>query len=163
MVGVGGEIPSKVKLGDVVIGTLVDDYQGVVQWQSGRKEKGGVFRYFGGLNAPPSALLTALTKLESRSRLNGYKISQYLEYMGKRWPTLVPEYTQPPTSKDHRVVSDGPFAWRAIGTMLWKLIIALFWNILGLWMFSLKASGLEQEVNDYTRQTGEIKTERISN
>lgn len=40
MVGIGGGIPSKVKLGDVVISTPVDQYLGVVQILARQKMEG---------------------------------------------------------------------------------------------------------------------------
>lgn len=156
MVGIGGGIPSKVRLGDVVISTPVDQYQGVVQWDFGKTEIGRVFRRTGGLNSPPSALSTALTKMETRSRLHGYKIHQYLEDMGQKWRSLVPEYTRPPPPKGLRVVPGSPFAWRAIGIMLGKVILALFWNLLGFWIFYSKFSGPEQvETNKNPREPGD--------
>lgn len=156
MVGIGGGIPSKVRLGDVVISTPVYQYQGVVQWDFGKTEIGGVFRRTGGLNSPPSALSTALTKMETRSRLHGYKIHQYLEDMGQKWPSLVPEYTRRPPPKGLRVVPGSPFAWRAIGIMLGKVILALFWNLLGFWIFYSKFSGPEQvETNKNPREPGD--------
>jgi nucleoside phosphorylase len=159
MVGIGGGIPSKVRLGDVVISTPVDQYQGVVQWDFGKTEIGGVFRRTGGLNGPPSALLTALTKMETRSRLNGYKIHQYLEDMGEKWPNLVPEYTRPPPQppKDPHAVHGSPISLRTIRIMLWKVILTLFWNLLGFWMFSSKFSEPEiGETNKNPREPGDI-------
>ncbi|KAJ5876740.1 hypothetical protein N7455_000205 [Penicillium solitum] len=100
MVGIGGGIPSKVELGDVVISIPVDQYPGVVQWDLGKTEDGGKFKRTGALNSPPSALLTAVAKLRSRNRLKKHSLlPQYLKEMGKRWPNLVPEYSEPPYSE----------------------------------------------------------------
>lgn len=100
MVGIGGGIPSKVKLGDVVISIPVDQYPGVVQWDFGKAEDGRKFRRKGALNSPPTALLTAVAKLRSRNRLKKHSILPgYLEDMGKRWPPLVPQYSEPPSSE----------------------------------------------------------------
>ena len=66
MVGIGGGVPSKVKLGYVVIGTSVDEYQGVAQWDLRKEEKDGVFRRTGGLDSPPCALLTGVDEVQSR-------------------------------------------------------------------------------------------------
>ncbi|OQD64646.1 hypothetical protein PENPOL_c007G05583 [Penicillium polonicum] len=99
MVGIGGGIPSKVKLGDVVISMPVDQYPGVVQWDFGKAKGGGEFRRIGALNSPPTVLLTALGKLRIRNRLKRNSLlPQYLAEMGKRWPALVPEYSEPPSS-----------------------------------------------------------------
>ncbi|CAI7653536.1 unnamed protein product [Penicillium viridicatum] len=98
MVGIGGGIPSKVKLGDVVISMPVDQYPGVVQWDFGKARGGGNFRRIGALNSPPTVLLTAMGKLRVRNRLKRNSLlPQYLEGMGKRWPALVPEYSEPPS------------------------------------------------------------------
>ncbi|RAH45300.1 5'-methylthioadenosine/S-adenosylhomocysteine nucleosidase family protein [Aspergillus brunneoviolaceus CBS 621.78] len=94
MVGIGGGIPPKVKLGDVVISTPVDRFSGVIQWDLGKAEKDGKFRPVGSLNNPPTALLTAISKMRTRHRLNGHQIPRYLDTMGKRFRKLVPEYTQ---------------------------------------------------------------------
>jgi nucleoside phosphorylase len=59
MVGIGGGIPSKVNLGDVVVSQPVADYHGVIQWDMGKLEQNGRFVYTGSLNRPPNALLNA--------------------------------------------------------------------------------------------------------
>lgn len=100
MVGTGGGIPSKVKLGDVVISSPGDQYPGVVQWDFGKAEDGGKFRRTGALSRPPSVLLRAVDKLRARNRIKGNSLlPRYLEEMGKRWPDLVPEYSEPPYSE----------------------------------------------------------------
>ncbi|EMR71916.1 putative kinesin light protein [Eutypa lata UCREL1] len=43
MVGIGGGIPPKVRLGDVVVSKPTGQYPGVVQWDSGKAEDGGKF------------------------------------------------------------------------------------------------------------------------
>ncbi len=93
MVGIGGGIPPAVRLGDVVISTPVGQYQGVVQWDFGKAEEGG-FKRTGGLNSPPSLLLTALTTMESRTAIDGSKIPQYLKEMEEKYPRLVSKYTR---------------------------------------------------------------------
>ncbi|KAF3275203.1 hypothetical protein TWF970_006925 [Orbilia oligospora] len=57
LVGVGGGIPSKVSLGDVVVGTER------VQWDFGRVVQGG-FERTSQRNKPPDRLLTAISKLK---------------------------------------------------------------------------------------------------
>ncbi|KAH2542215.1 hypothetical protein KXW97_003527 [Aspergillus fumigatus] len=106
MVGIGGGIPPKVRLGDVVVSTPVDQFPGVVQWDMGKAEEGGSFKRTGALNNPPSALLTALTKLETKHDMCGSKIPQYLDGMGKRWPRLVAKYTRPDSLNDPLSSSD---------------------------------------------------------
>ena len=43
MVGIGGGIPPKVRLGDVVVSTPVSQFPGVVQWDFGKAKEGGNF------------------------------------------------------------------------------------------------------------------------
>ncbi|KAL4806547.1 hypothetical protein BDV18DRAFT_152048 [Aspergillus unguis] len=95
MVGIGGGLPSKVRLGDVVVSVPVDQYPGVVQWDMGKAEStaGGGFRRTGALNKPPRALLTALAKLETKHEMRGSMIRLYLDEVAERWPKLAPRYT----------------------------------------------------------------------
>ncbi|KAF7515244.1 hypothetical protein PCG10_003552 [Penicillium crustosum] len=92
MVGIGGGVPPKVRLGDVVVSTPVGQFPGVVQWDFGKAKEGGGFERTGSLNNPPTSLLTALTALETEHDLVGSKIPEYLEEMREKWPRLVPKY-----------------------------------------------------------------------
>ncbi|OTA70606.1 purine and uridine phosphorylase [Hypoxylon sp. EC38] len=100
LVGIGGGIPPNVRLGDVVISTPVDEYPGVVQWDFGKAERDGKFKRTGSLNNPPSALLTALTKLETSHEMSESKIRQYLDEVAEKWPKLAPKYTSSGFLKD---------------------------------------------------------------
>jgi nucleoside phosphorylase len=146
MVGIGGGIPPNVRLGDVVVSAPVDQYQGVVQWDFGKAEKGGKFRRIGGLNSPPSALLTALTKMETKSKMNGSKIPQYLEEMEKKWPNL-PEYTRSASLKDPWFTPDSTHdnrgTWQTIFSMVWEIILALLGFLLGWGRFAPLDSGAQ--------------------
>ncbi|KAI1092542.1 ankyrin repeat protein [Rostrohypoxylon terebratum] len=106
MVGIGGGIPPKVRLGDVVVSAPVDEYPGVVQWDLGKAEKDGKFRRTGALNNPPSALLTAMTKLETSHEMSESKINDYLDEVEKKWPKLARKYTSPGSLKDPLFASD---------------------------------------------------------
>ncbi|EHK19820.1 uncharacterized protein TRIVIDRAFT_171764 [Trichoderma virens Gv29-8] len=106
MVGIGGGIPPKVRLGDVVVSTPTDQYGGVVQWDFGKAEEGGKFKEIGSLNNPPTPLRTALTKLKTENELSGSKIPEYLDELKQKWPRLVPKYLWSesridPLSKSH--------------------------------------------------------------
>ncbi|PKY00168.1 nucleoside phosphorylase [Aspergillus campestris IBT 28561] len=103
LVGIGGGIPPKVSLGDVVVGTPGDEHQGVVEWDFGKAQDGRPFGRVGGHNSPPTALLTALAKMESQGELWGYKIPQYLDDMGRKWPNMVPAYTHASCRKGHSI------------------------------------------------------------
>ncbi|VUC29558.1 unnamed protein product [Clonostachys rosea] len=100
MVGIGGGVPPTVKLGDVVVSTPVDQYPGVIQWDFGKAEKDGKFKRTGALNNPPSALLTALTQVESDHEMYGSQISQYLDELKEKFPKLAPKYTWSDSRKD---------------------------------------------------------------
>lgn len=92
MVGIGGGIPPKVRLGDVVVSTPVGQFPGVVQWDFGKAKDGGKFERTGALNNPPMPLLTALGRLETENELTGSKIPEYLDELVQNWPRLASKY-----------------------------------------------------------------------
>ncbi|UKZ78861.1 hypothetical protein TrVFT333_006607 [Trichoderma virens FT-333] len=100
MVGIGGGVPPKVRLGDVVISTPVGQFPGVVQWDMGKARENGSFERTGSLNNPPTSLLTALSKLETEHELVGTKIPEYLEALRANWPKLVPKYLRSDSLED---------------------------------------------------------------
>lgn len=100
MVGIGGGIPPKVRLGDVVVSTPVGQVSGVVQWDSGKATDGGEFERTGSLDNPPILLLTALAKLETQYDLTGSKIPEYLEELKRKWPRLAPKYLKSDSLED---------------------------------------------------------------
>jgi nucleoside phosphorylase len=100
MVGIGGGVPKSVRLGDVVVSTPTDGFGGVVQWDFGKTEQGGIFKRTGALNRPPTELLAALTKLEKENAMKGSKIPQYLEDLEKNWPRLVSKYIRSESLED---------------------------------------------------------------
>lgn len=82
MVGVGGGVPGNgndIRLGDVVVSVPDKQYAGVVQYDIGKAENGGVFSRTGALDAPPEELLAALSKLKAKHRLGKTQIAHYLE------------------------------------------------------------------------------------
>jgi nucleoside phosphorylase len=108
LVGIGGGIPPKVRLGDVVVSTPVNQYPGVVQWDLGKAEEGGNFKETGALNNPPHLLLAASTKLETYHDMADSKISEYLEDLKEKWPKLAPKYIKSDTLKDILFKADNP-------------------------------------------------------
>ncbi|KAF5548267.1 ankyrin protein [Fusarium mexicanum] len=100
MVGVGGGIPPKVRLGDVVVSTPVGAFPGVVQYDLGKAHQGGTFERTGSLNSPPNALLAALTMVESEHDLTGSRIPDYLEELERKWPRLAPKYLRSDSLND---------------------------------------------------------------
>ena len=100
MVGIGGGIPPKIRLGDIVVSTPIAQFPGVVQWDSGKAKEGADFERTGSLNNPPTSLLTALTKLETEHELSGSKVPEYLDELKQKWPRLVPRYLRSDSLED---------------------------------------------------------------
>ncbi|KAI9745907.1 MAG: hypothetical protein M1818_000588 [Claussenomyces sp. TS43310] len=100
MVGIGGGVPPKVRLGDVVVSTPTGQCPGVVQWGFGKVKEGSNFERTGSLNNPPHLLLAALTKLETDHELLGSRIPEYLDELKQKWPRLVPKYLRSDSLKD---------------------------------------------------------------
>jgi nucleoside phosphorylase len=151
MVGIGGGVPPKVRLGDVVVSVPVDQHPGVVQWDFGKAEKDGNFKRTGALNNPPGALLTALTKLETQHEMNGSKIPQYLDDLEKNWPNLAPKYTRSDSLKDPLFALENTRRsrnrWHVIFSMLWEKILSLLGYLLGWWALASIDRGGEQVMN----------------
>lgn len=100
MVGIGGGIPPKVRLGDVVVSVPVGQYPGVVQWDLGKAKDGGKFERTGSLNNPPASLRTALGKLKTAHEMFGPKVQQYLDDLGKKYPKLASKYLKSASLED---------------------------------------------------------------
>ncbi|KAJ5734429.1 hypothetical protein N7493_003215 [Penicillium malachiteum] len=92
MVGIGGGIPPKIRLGDVVVSTPVGQFPGVIQWDIGKANEGGSSERTGLLNNPPTSLLTALATLETRHALGRSSIPQYLEELKMKFLGIVSKY-----------------------------------------------------------------------
>jgi nucleoside phosphorylase len=107
MVGIGGGIPNldkgnDIRLGDVVVSQPTDTTGGVVQYDKGKSLDGGNFQRKGSLNAPPSALLTALGALQADHESEDSKVPTYLIEMFERKPKLQRTgYTFPGPDKDN--------------------------------------------------------------
>jgi len=122
-----------------VVSTPSDQYPGVVQWDMGKAEKDDNFKPTGALNNPPSALLTALTKLESRHEMHGSNMPQYLDDLAKKWPKLAPKYSRSNSLQDHLFTPNSSYhpgrRWQVIFLMLWEILCFLGY-LLGCWMFA---------------------------
>ncbi|KAJ5590153.1 Pfs NACHT and ankyrin domain protein [Penicillium hetheringtonii] len=139
MVGIGGGIPSKVNLGDVVVSQPVADYHGVVQWDMGKLERGGQFIHTGSLNRPPNALLNASNQLKSNYAMYGSKINEYLDNVERRFPRLAPQYTRRECLEDPLLVSKRGCRTSTedyILSSLWQAVITMIVYLLGLWAIS---------------------------
>ncbi|TFB02983.1 hypothetical protein CCMA1212_005159 [Trichoderma ghanense] len=99
MVGIGGGIPQRTRLGDVVISCPSGSEPGVVQWDMGKAEDGGNFRRTGSLAPPPTSLLTALGKFEADQITSRAKMLGYLDDL--RWmPNVRKSFLKSDSLKD---------------------------------------------------------------
>lgn len=73
MVGIGGGVPPKIRLGDVVVSAPVYEMPGLVQWDLGIAQQGNNFRRIGALDKPPEMLRSAMTFLNTQHRIHGLK------------------------------------------------------------------------------------------
>jgi nucleoside phosphorylase len=97
MVGIGGGVPSyksDIRLGDVVISQPHMQHGGVVQYDIGKIGTGGKSIRTGSLNAPPTFLLNALSKLQSNHFLARSRLPAYLSLVDDK-PLFSRESTGP--------------------------------------------------------------------
>ena len=162
MVGIGGGIPSKVNLGDVVVSQPVADYHGVVQWDMGKLERGGQFVHTGSLNRPPNALLNASNQLKSNYEMYGSKINEYLDDVERRFPRLAPKYTRRECLEDPLLVSK---RGRRTSTedhflsSLWQAVITMIAYLLGSWALGpvIEENKRLSEKAEEARTQGEVR------
>ena len=91
MVGIGGGAPSAandIRLGDVVVGTPSGRLSGVVQYDRGKMVQNREFVPTGHLNAPPTILLTAVSRLSAQQTRYGNRIAKMVSNMILRSPRL---------------------------------------------------------------------------
>ena len=113
MVGIGGGIPSEendIRLGDVVVSKPEGSFGGVRQYDCGKATVHG-FEERGNLNSPPSALLNAVSALQSKHELAQSDIPDFLDAMRKRYPLMAkprqgPGYVYQGSENDHLFDSD---------------------------------------------------------
>lgn len=84
MVGIGGGAPGKadIRLGDVVVS------EGVLQYDLGKALSEGRFTRTGIMNRPPQELLTAVSNLRARHRIEASRIPSILSEMLERHPKM---------------------------------------------------------------------------
>lgn len=92
MVGIGGGVPPKVQLGDIVVSAPGAQHPGVIQWDKGKAEAKGGFRRTSALNKPPALLRRALTKLQTAHEMEGSEIPNYMKAMSAKYPRLAKKY-----------------------------------------------------------------------
>ncbi|KAK2034281.1 purine and uridine phosphorylase [Colletotrichum zoysiae] len=91
MVGIGGGVPARndVRLGDIVVSHPTATSTGVEQYDSGKTEKGGLFKQTGKLNKPPQELLTAVAVLKAHHESRLSQIPAILAGLEKQKPRIV--------------------------------------------------------------------------
>ncbi|KAK6524489.1 hypothetical protein TWF281_011396 [Arthrobotrys megalospora] len=148
LVGVGGGIPPKVRLGDIVVSTPTGQYPGVVQWDFGKMEN--EFKRTGALNNPPTILLTAISKLRTFVEAEGTKIPQYMDDLKVNRPRLAAKYLWNESLKDLHA-DGGQNAEAAFLTWLWRTFLAVIGFLFG---WSTLASTPRPEVKEEDDERG---------
>ncbi|KAK6336859.1 hypothetical protein TWF718_009648 [Orbilia javanica] len=97
MVGIGAGIPTKVKLGDVVISTEW------TQWDLGKSNKNGSFEHIDKRYYPSTELLSAMSRLRTNHELHGTRIPQYLGDLNAKYPRLASQYPSVGKPEDVKV------------------------------------------------------------
>ncbi|KAG9758549.1 purine and uridine phosphorylase, partial [Aureobasidium melanogenum] len=106
MIGIGAAIPGPkhdIRLGDVVVSLPQGQTGGVVQYDFGKsrasRDQGhtpNTFERVEFLNPPPEALLKALTSLRAQVRIEGSRMSSFLEDMLERYPRMAESESDEP-------------------------------------------------------------------
>ncbi|KAK4067956.1 hypothetical protein Trihar35433_6516 [Trichoderma harzianum] len=162
LVGIGGGIPPRVRLGDIVVSKPVGEYPGVVQWDLGKATETGFVRT-GSLDRPPKALLSALTTMKTNHEMEGHKISQFLEELARKWPRLASKYTWNDGLKDTLFEPENAKptnnVWQAIFAMLYQTIATLMGYLSGHKEPELigRANNANTKVMDDERTPGDPK------
>lgn len=89
MVGIGGGAPSPqhdIRLGDVVISQPSKEFGGVVQHDRGKITSQGGFERTGSQNAPPTLLLTALSRLQTTHMAEDSQVPDFLAQLIEKSP-----------------------------------------------------------------------------
>ncbi|KAK2603970.1 hypothetical protein QQS21_003806 [Conoideocrella luteorostrata] len=129
MVGIGGGVPPRVRLGDIVVSIPSGQYPGVVQWDFGKAETGGQFKQIGSLNSPPTSLRTAVSKLRTWHDLRGSSIPEFLETMAEKWPKLAATHLWNESLKDPLTkgdILDRDQSWvEAVVALMFSMLMSL--------------------------------------
>jgi nucleoside phosphorylase len=109
LVGIGGGVPGEemdLRLGDIVVSKPTGTFGGVVQYDLGKTIGDGSFVRTGSLDKPPTALLTAVTKLEAEHLMGYSKVPGYLSEMVGRHPEMKARFTHPGLENDRLFRAD---------------------------------------------------------
>jgi nucleoside phosphorylase len=109
LVGIGGGVPGRemdIRLGDIVVSKPSDTFGGVVQYDLGKTSGDGSFVRTGSLNKPPTALLTAVAKLEAEHLMRSSKVTGFLSEMVASYPEMKAKFTYPGLENDRLFRAD---------------------------------------------------------
>ena len=104
MVGIGGGVPSlddDIRLGDVVVSQPTKGHGGVVQYDMGKAMDECKFEMRGHLDAPPPALLNAISKLRGRHVRKEPEYLNHLSEMLKENPRMAKTFARPGPKYDN--------------------------------------------------------------
>ncbi|KAI9802878.1 MAG: hypothetical protein M1833_001477 [Piccolia ochrophora] len=98
MVGIGGGVPTAdtdIRLGDVVVSKPKDRFGGVVQYDLGKKTRGGKFERTGSLDKPPTVLLNALSAMQAESMVQDSQLGNLLNESLRKTPKMLANFSRP--------------------------------------------------------------------
>ncbi|KAF7507541.1 hypothetical protein GJ744_010332 [Endocarpon pusillum] len=103
MVGIGGGAPNRkhdIRLGDVVVSSPTGETGGVIHYEFGKMIQNKGFEHKGSLNAPPTALLTALHDIRALHARKGHRIVDSANAMIQRNSRLRKKFKHPGLEHD---------------------------------------------------------------
>ncbi|KAI0593326.1 nucleoside phosphorylase domain-containing protein [Biscogniauxia sp. FL1348] len=102
MVGVGGGVPTKhdIRLGDIVVSSVVYGNGGVLQYDYGRANQGKSMAMTGHLNQPPMFAQIAVNGLKAQYQLDGNGIQDAIDSILYKRPWLRDNFQRPHPSTD---------------------------------------------------------------
>jgi len=109
MVGIGGGVPSQkqdIRLGDVVVGTPGHGHGGVVQYNLSTVLDDAELKTVGHLNAPPQALLRAMSGQRAEHDIQGDRLGDSINEALDKFPKLQKDNERPESSLDRLYRSD---------------------------------------------------------
>ncbi|KAI1635494.1 nucleoside phosphorylase domain-containing protein [Biscogniauxia mediterranea] len=102
MVGVGGGVPTRhdIRLGDIVVSSVVYGGGGVLQYDYGRANQAQGLVMTGHLNQPPMFTQIAVNGLKAQYQIDGNGIQDAIENILQKRPWLRNEYQRPHPTTD---------------------------------------------------------------
>ena len=103
MVGIGGGVPTlknDVRLGDVVVSKPTDTSGGVIPYDMKKTLPNDHFERNGSLNKPPTVLLQALSRIQSKHRREGPSFLEHVQTLKETYPMMQADVTYPGAELD---------------------------------------------------------------